>query len=102
LVGAAGGLWRYGGRGWPYVLCVLPAVYFTGLHVVFVGSIRYRQPAMLPLIVLAAGFIARWLERPPAAGTPESGPESRSRLTASSSAGRSRTRGGVANSRMDT
>ena len=43
-------------RGWPYVLCWLPAVYFTLLHVVFVSSIRYRQPAMLGMIVLAAGY----------------------------------------------
>ncbi len=24
-------------RGWPYLLCWFPAVYFTALHVVFVG-----------------------------------------------------------------
>jgi 4-amino-4-deoxy-L-arabinose transferase-like glycosyltransferase len=41
--------------GWPYVLCWLPAVYLTVLHVIFVSSIRYREPAMLALIVLAAG-----------------------------------------------
>ena len=51
------GAWRTIGRGWPYILCWLPAVYFTLLHVVFVSSIRYRQPAMLSLIVLAAGVI---------------------------------------------
>lgn len=45
-------------RGWPYVVCWLPAVYFTLLHVVFVSSIRYRQPPMLTLLVLAAGMVA--------------------------------------------
>ena len=57
IVLAAVGLWRFGRRDWPYVLCALPAVYFTCLHVIFVSSIRYRQPAMLLLIVLAAGVI---------------------------------------------
>jgi hypothetical protein len=47
-------------RGLPYLLCWFPAVYFTLLHMIFVGSIRYRQPAMLGLIVLAAGTLAVW------------------------------------------
>jgi 4-amino-4-deoxy-L-arabinose transferase-like glycosyltransferase len=54
---AIAGAWRFGRRDWPYLLCVLPAVYFTCLHVVFVSSIRYRQPAMLALIVLAAAVL---------------------------------------------
>ncbi len=52
------GAWRYSRRDWPYLLLVLPAIYFTCLHMIFVSSIRYRQPAMLPLIVLAAAVVA--------------------------------------------
>jgi hypothetical protein len=67
LLGAAAyGAIRTVGRGWPYVLCLLPAAYFTLLHMIFVSSIRYRQPALLPLMVLAAAGIAlllRWPER---------------------------------------
>ncbi len=51
------GVGRTLGRGWPYILCWLPAVYLTMLHVVFVSSIRYREPAMLALLALAAGEI---------------------------------------------
>ncbi len=66
LVGAA----LFARRGWPYVLCALPAVYFTCLHMIFVSSIRYRQPAMLPWIVLAAGAVvlllpAAWKRKEP-------------------------------------
>ena len=56
IIGAAGTI----RRGWPYVLCWLPAVYFTLLHMIFVSSIRYRQPAMLGLIVLGAGVVG-WI-----------------------------------------
>jgi hypothetical protein len=48
------GLWRSRKLGWPVLLLVTPAVYFTLLHVIFVSSIRYRQPAMIPLLVLSA------------------------------------------------
>ncbi|MBI2481147.1 MAG: glycosyltransferase family 39 protein, partial [Planctomycetia bacterium] len=61
---AIAGAVRFVRQGWPYALCVVPAVYFTCLHMIFVGSIRYRQPAMLVLIVLAAGFVEGWLAKP--------------------------------------
>ncbi len=61
--GLAGG-WRFSRRGWPFVLAWLPAVYLTLLHIVFVSSIRYREPAMLALVVLAAGFVAALIRVP--------------------------------------
>jgi 4-amino-4-deoxy-L-arabinose transferase-like glycosyltransferase len=55
------GAWRTIDWGWPYRLCWLPAVYFTMLHTVFVSSIRYREPAMLALLALAAaGVMGIW------------------------------------------
>jgi 4-amino-4-deoxy-L-arabinose transferase-like glycosyltransferase len=72
LVLALLGVYRTFGRGWPYAICWLPAVYFTLLHMVFVGSIRYRDPAMLGLTVLAAGVLTAWNRgRHPQHGTSE-------------------------------
>ena len=52
------GMWHVG-KAWPYALCWLPALYFTLLHVIFVSSLRYREPAMVPLLVLAAAAVCR-------------------------------------------
>ncbi len=41
-------------------LALLPAAYFTLLHIIFVSSLRYRLPALMPLLILSA-FAAVWL-----------------------------------------
>ena len=45
------------------ILLTAPALYFTLLHAVFVGSVRYRVPLMPGLFVLAAVALARWNSR---------------------------------------
>lgn len=54
------GLWRFRHLGFGWMLLWLPAAYFTALHVVFVSSLRYREPAMLTWIVLAAAVLVAW------------------------------------------
>ncbi len=46
---------------WFYAICFVPSLYFTLLHMVFVGSVRYREPALLVLIPLAACEVAQWM-----------------------------------------
>jgi len=47
-------------RGWVYLMLAFPIFYFCCLHLVFVSSIRYRQPPMLALAILSAGLLAAW------------------------------------------
>lgn len=63
MILTAVGCYRSWALGWPVWLLLLPAVYFTLLHMVFVSSIRYRQPAMVPLLVLSAVAVA-WIAAP--------------------------------------
>lgn len=52
----------------PVFLLWLPCLYFTLLHMVFVGSVRYREPAVFVLIALAAYAVShcstRYFYRP--------------------------------------
>lgn len=48
------GAWRFRRRGWTTAICWLPAAYLTLMHMVFVSSLRYREPPLLALLVLAA------------------------------------------------
>ena len=63
LLGACYGIYRLHGRGQPLWLCWLPAVYVSLIHAVFVGSLRYREPAMLGLIIVAAAVWSGWPAR---------------------------------------
>ncbi len=53
LLLAAVGTWRLGCHVPMAWVCWLPAIYLTLLHLVFVSSVRYREPAMLVITVLA-------------------------------------------------
>ena len=48
-------------RKWLLFLLIGPILYFTAIHLVFVGSIRYRLPAEYPACVVAAIGISSWL-----------------------------------------
>lgn len=60
------GLVRFGNHPQVVWVCLLPTVYFTLIHMVFVGSIRYRHPPMLTFAILAAAVLASWLSFPKA------------------------------------
>jgi hypothetical protein len=59
LAGAAVGTWRLRRRPALLVILWLPVIYFTLVHCVYVGSLRYRVPLMPFLEILAGAALAR-------------------------------------------
>lgn len=57
------GSWVYRNRWQEFYLYFLPIPYFTLLHMIFVGSVRYRQPAIMAISVLAGMGIMWILQR---------------------------------------
>jgi len=55
------GIWQQRGRWWLLAFLLAPAAYFTLVHMVFVGSVRYRLPAMPMIFILAVTTLDRWL-----------------------------------------
>ncbi|MCH7689141.1 MAG: glycosyltransferase family 39 protein [Planctomycetes bacterium] len=48
------GFWKLRDQSWVWLLTAGPIFYFSLIHMVFVGSLRYRLPAEYPLCVLSA------------------------------------------------
>lgn len=58
---AAIGAWRSRADFRLLLLTLGPVVYFSAIHCVFVGSLRYRLPAEYPLLILTAiGLLSLW------------------------------------------
>ncbi len=64
LISAVWGSWVVRERLWLVFLCWAPILYFTGIHLFFVSSLRYRLPAEFPLAVLAGMGLQSWLNWP--------------------------------------
>jgi hypothetical protein len=65
---ALAGAWFGRGDIWLLILTAAPILYFAALHLLFVGSLRYRLPAEYALTVLSAFGLIRWL-RPTVSAT---------------------------------
>lgn len=56
------GLWKGKLPGTAKVLLLLPAIYFTGIHALSVGSLRYRIPVEPPMAVIVGSWASYALE----------------------------------------
>lgn len=61
MLAAAAGLWRARRQFWQWFLPAAPVLYFSLIHLVFVGSVRYRLPAEYPLCLLAAAGVLPYM-----------------------------------------
>ena len=52
------GLWRGQTSLWVKLYLMAPALYFTMVHAISIGSLRYRVPADLPMAIVAAFAVA--------------------------------------------
>lgn len=66
---AAAGVWLARRRRTPLLLLIATMLYFTLLHALFIGSVRYRVP-LLPGLFALAGVTIAAMTRPAAANQP--------------------------------
>jgi 4-amino-4-deoxy-L-arabinose transferase-like glycosyltransferase len=63
---AALGVWHARGSFWSWMIPTGAVLYFSMVHLVFVGSLRYRLPAEYPLAAVAAcGWVHLFRDRAP-------------------------------------
>ena len=71
LAGIGLGLFHQRGDLRAWVLLAGPLLYFCALHMVFASSMRYRIPAEVPAMGLAAVGLSRMVRAKPPGGRPD-------------------------------
>ncbi len=63
LIFAVRNAWQLRSQATLLLLTMGPLLYFAALHLLFVGSVRYRLPAEYPLLVLSAAGVVQWRDQ---------------------------------------